>query len=75
MPIDALADALVDMLIEFQGESQAMSALLESHADSSDKRREFRDAILRHIALTLMLRSPRLHRTGPISWQSCYCTT
>jgi AcrR family transcriptional regulator len=60
MPIGSLADALVNLLVEIQGESKAMRALLETRAEFSAKRQEFRDAALRHIARTLMLRSPRL---------------
>ena len=60
MPIEALADALVYLLVEIQGESKAMRALLEARAEWSAKRHDFRDATLRHIARTLMLRSPRL---------------
>jgi AcrR family transcriptional regulator len=60
MPIEALADALVDFLVEIQGESKAMRALLEARAEWSAKRHDFRDAALRHIARTLMLRSPQL---------------
>jgi AcrR family transcriptional regulator len=60
MPIEALADALVYFLVEIQGESKAMRALLEARAEWSAKRNDFREAALRHIAGTLMLRSPRL---------------
>jgi AcrR family transcriptional regulator len=60
MPIEELADALVYFLVEIQGESKAMRALLESRAEFSTRRHEFRNAALRHIAQTLMLRSPRL---------------
>ena len=60
MPIEALADALVYFLVEIQGESKAMRALLEARAELSARRADFRDAALRHIARTLMLRSPRL---------------
>jgi AcrR family transcriptional regulator len=60
MPIDALADALVDFLVEIQGESKAMLALLEARAEWSAKRHDFRNAALRHIARTLMLRAPQL---------------
>jgi AcrR family transcriptional regulator len=60
MPIEALADALVYFLVEIQGESKAMRALLEARADLSVKRHDFCTAALRHIAQTLMLRSPRL---------------
>ena len=64
MPIDALADALVYLLVEIQGESKAMRALLESHAEFSVKRQEFRDAALGHIARTLTIRSPRPSETA-----------
>ena len=60
MPIETLADALVYLLVEIQGESRAMRALLEARAEFSEKRRDFRDAALRHIARTLTLRSPTL---------------
>jgi AcrR family transcriptional regulator len=60
MPIEALADALVYFLVEIQGESKAMRALLESRAEFTTRRHEFRNAALSHIARTLMLRSPRL---------------
>jgi AcrR family transcriptional regulator len=60
MPLEAIADALVYFLVEFSGESKAIRALLESRPEWSDKRQEFRDALLRHIARTLTLRSPHL---------------
>ena len=60
MPIEALADALVYFLIEIQGESKAMRALLEGRAELSAKRHDLHVAALRHIARTLMIRSPRL---------------
>jgi AcrR family transcriptional regulator len=60
MPIEELADALIGLIIEIQGESKAMLALLDVRAEWSERRQEFRDATLRHIARTLTLRSPRL---------------
>jgi AcrR family transcriptional regulator len=60
MPIEALADALVYLLVAIQDESKAMRALLEARAEFSAKWQNFQDVALRHIARTLMLRSPRL---------------
>jgi AcrR family transcriptional regulator len=60
MPIEGLADALLHVMVEIQGESKAMLALLEARAEWSAKHVEFRNATLRHIARTLMLRSPQL---------------
>jgi len=60
MPIEALADALIYFMVQIQGESKAMLALLEARAEWSERRQEFRDATLRHIAGTLMLRSPQI---------------
>jgi AcrR family transcriptional regulator len=60
MPIEELADALIDFMVEIQGESKAMLALLEARAEWSAKRVDFRNATRRHIARTLMLRSPQL---------------
>ncbi len=60
MPIESLADTLLYLLVELQGESKAMRALLEARAEYSEKWQEFRDAALRHIARSLMLRSPQM---------------
>ncbi len=60
MPIEAFADALVYLLVDFQGESMAMRALLESRPEWSVKPQEFRDALLTHIARTLRIRSSHL---------------
>ena len=45
--VNDLADKLVDLLVELHGESQAMTALLESRSEWSVKRTEFRKAALR----------------------------
>ena len=51
------------MLVDLHGEKLAMRALLEAHSDWSAKRQEFRSAMRRHIAETLMLRRPKLGST------------
>jgi AcrR family transcriptional regulator len=60
MPIEALAEALLDFMVELQGESKAMVALMEARDEYSAKQQDFRELALRHIAGTLMLRSPQL---------------
>jgi AcrR family transcriptional regulator len=63
MSTAALADCLLDMLVDLHGEKPAIRALLEGHSDWSAKRKEFRNAMRRHIAETLTLRCPKLDST------------
>jgi AcrR family transcriptional regulator len=63
MSTAALADSLLDMLVDLHGEKPAIRALLEGHSDWSAKRKEFRNAMRRHIAETLTLRCPKLDST------------
>ncbi len=60
MAISALAETLLGIMLDLRGESLAIRALLEAHADWSTKRREFRSFIRRHITETLTLRHPKL---------------
>lgn len=60
LSVGELTDALIDLLAGIQPESRAMVALLESRAEWSARRMEFRDAALQHIARTLSLNSPAL---------------
>ena len=62
MPIEELADALLYFMVEILGELKAMKALLEGHADPSEKWREFRETVVRRIARILRLRAPRLRQ-------------
>ena len=50
MPVEELTDAFLFFLVDILGELKAMKALLEGHADPSEKWREFRETIVRRIA-------------------------
>lgn len=58
----AFADALLDVLMELRGETQPIVALLEARSEWSVRRLEFRRELRRRIALTLMLRCPKLRK-------------
>jgi AcrR family transcriptional regulator len=58
--IGEFANALLALLVELRSETRAVVALLEARSDWSEKRGEFHDAILRHIAEKLAVRNPRL---------------
>src|ERR1700728_4096525 len=60
MSTAALAESLLNMLVDLHGEELAIRALLEARSDWSAKRKEFRSAMRRHIAKTLILRPPKL---------------
>jgi AcrR family transcriptional regulator len=60
LSIAALTEALLAALVDLHGERLAIRALLEAHVDWSEKRREFRQGVRRHIARTLKLRCSRL---------------
>ncbi len=60
LSIKDLTGALLSLIVDLHGEKLAIRALLEAHSDWSARRGEFRDAVLRRIAQTLRLRSPRL---------------
>ena len=64
MSTAALAESLLNMLVDLHGEKLAIRALLEAHSDWSAKRKEFRSAMRRHIAETLILRRPTWFRDG-----------
>jgi AcrR family transcriptional regulator len=59
LSIPALSDGLVALLLEFFGKLASMK-LLESGRDWSVKREEFRTGLLRRIARTLTIHSPKL---------------
>jgi AcrR family transcriptional regulator len=56
-----LAGEFLSLIVDLQGESLAIRALLEAHADWSAKRIEFRRSMRQRLARTLLLRSPRLN--------------
>ncbi len=61
MSLEELTDALLNIMLDLRGERETMRALLETHADWSAKRGEFRNGMRRHIAKTLTLRDPKLN--------------
>ena len=60
LSIRALADALLALLFEPVLTKPALMKLLDAGPDWAAKRDEFRSAVLRHIAKTLMIYSPNL---------------
>jgi AcrR family transcriptional regulator len=60
MSMAELADALLALVGKLRGEMQAIVSLLDARSDWSAKRSEFRSAVRRHIARTLVLCSPHL---------------
>lgn len=60
LPLREVGDELLSLLLEPVFNRPALMKLLDSGPNSSVKREEFRSAVLRHIAKTLMIYSPDL---------------
>jgi AcrR family transcriptional regulator len=58
--LEIIADDILDFMINLHCESKAMLGLLEARSEWSSKRVEFRNAVLKRIAHTLLLCAPAL---------------
>jgi AcrR family transcriptional regulator len=66
LPLREVANELLSLLLEPVFNRPALMKLLDSGPDSSVKREEFRSAVLRHIAKTLMIYSPNLPKQSAV---------
>ena len=66
LSIRALADALLALLFEPVFTKPALMKLLDAGPNWAAKRDEFRSAVLRHIAKTLMIYSPNLPKKAAV---------
>lgn len=62
LSVAELADALLDLLGDLRSETQTIVALLEGRAELSARRLEFRRALRKRIARTLVNRCPKLRK-------------
>ncbi len=60
--LELIADRILDLMVNLPSETKAIFALLEARSEWTDRRREFRDLVLRRLAGTLLLCAPALPR-------------